>query len=187
MKLKPSPYVDVAITMATNSMLSKGNCFPHVAFQPGPSLARPGSCNIMAWSSTSKLVEFCMHQQLIKKGHKNGVSTRKSDRLIADLKVIISKMTAVPTADLKVGMKVLMPNVDNPEFPLNCVIAQRGIDRVNGIMTVDIDDGPYSETDTDVYIHDIKAVEVDGQWCPIDLLPEELEFKRRVARALAGM
>jgi hypothetical protein len=187
MQIKLSPMVDAAATMATNSMLSKGNCFPQVAFQPGPSLSRPGYCNIMAWSSVSRLVEFCVHHQLIKMGYKSGAASRKSARLIADLKTIISGMTAVHSADLKVGMKVLMPNVDNPEFPLNCLIAERGIDRDNGIMTVDIDDGPYSETDTDVYIHDIMAVEVDGLWCPIDLLPDEREFKRQVARARAGM
>jgi hypothetical protein len=185
-QLNPSPYVDTAITMATNSMLGKGNCFPEVAFKAGPRLSAPGSCNIMAWHNVSLLVTNCMHHQLIKMGHKQGVSTRKSDKLIEALKTIIAGLVAVHSADLKVGMNVLMPNVDNPEFPLRCVIAERGIDRDNGIMTVDIDDGPYSESDTDVYIHDIVAVEVDGVWCPIDLLPDEKAFKREVRKAMAG-
>ena len=188
MKLDPSPYVDTAITMATNSMLGKGNCFPEVAFRPGPRLAAPGSCNIMAWHNVStRIVMPCVHHQLIKMGHKQGVSTRKSDKLIENLKIIIAGLVAVHSADLKVGMNVLMPNVDNEEFPLQCKIAERGIDRENGIMTVDIDDGPYSEKDTDVYIHDIMAVEVDGVWCPIDLLPDEKEFRRQVRAAMAGM
>jgi hypothetical protein len=141
----------------------------------------------MAWHRVSELVTVCFHHQLIKMGHRQGVSARKSDRLIADLKTIIAGLAAFHTTDLKAGMKVLMPNRDNPEFPLHCEIAQRGICHEEGIMTVDIEDGPYSETDTDVYIHDIMAVEVDGLWCPVDLTAEEKEFRQRVRRAMREM
>ena len=110
--------------------------------------------------------------------------------LIAAVLLIVVGFTAptpVPVGtsnDLKVGQKIKLRTRGGDRW-LDCEIARRGINIEDGILTVDIDDGPYSEKDTDVYIHDIRLVETEKGWQPFDVDDEFRAFRKRV-EAIGG-
>jgi hypothetical protein len=179
--------VDAAITLMCHSAMSKG-AYPEVEFRPSATLLKMGACNLSEYMKVMPIFARAFDLELKKKGYDKGVylmvrSEAQKQKLQADLKEIMANMVPVCPADLKVGQNIRLRTRGEGRW-LTAKIAQRGINHEQGILTVDIDDGPYSETDTDVYIHDIRVVETEKGWQPFDLNTEEdRAFKARVLKA----